>query len=99
MVVVARTRRKDHVLSCGGQGTLMSRCLAAGLPVASACSGRGACGRCLVTVLRGTEHLHPASSREAALLVKLEAEADQRLSCQCPMPDAAAELLVTTGYW
>lgn len=97
MVVVARTRRRDHVIR--GRGTLMAQCLAAGLPVASACSGRGACGKCVMTILQGAEHLRPPSVREAAVLARNGAEAGQRLSCQCGMPRPAADLVVTTGYW
>ncbi len=77
----------------------MASCLAEGLPVASACSGRGACGRCLMTVLRGSEALQPASTHELAVLVKIDAGGDQRLGCQCQLPDGAVDLLVTTGYW
>lgn len=97
MTVVARTRHGDHVL--GGTGTLMDQCLALGLPLASACSGNGACGKCVMTVLRGGQLLEPATLREAAVLTKNGAGADQRLGCQCPMPGADADLLVTTGYW
>lgn len=77
----------------------MERCLAAGLPVASACSGQGACGRCVMTILRGAECLEPASPRESSRLVKNGAGPDQRLGCQCPMPAAGPDLLITTGYW
>ena len=77
----------------------MSRCLEAGLPVASSCSGRGACGKCLVTVLLGAECLTPPSIRETATLTRNEATPGQRLSCQCRVPAGAMDLLVTTGYW
>ena len=77
----------------------MASCLAEGLPVASACSGQGACGKCLMTVLRGSEALQPASAREVAILVKIGAGRDQRLGCQCQLPDGTEDLLVTTGYW
>jgi ferredoxin len=97
MAVVARTRRRDHTLS--GPGTLMDQCLGVGLPVASACSGRGACGKCVMTVLRGANSLVPPSPRETAVLARNEAGVEQRLSCQCGMPAAAADLLITTGYW
>ena len=97
MVVVARTRRRDHLLS--GRGTLMARCLAAGLPVASACSGRGACGRCVVTLLRGSDLFAPPDVHEAEVLAKNGAGPDQRLSCQLRMPGPEADLLLTTGYW
>jgi len=77
----------------------MTQCLAAGLPVASACSGRGACGKCLLTILDGADTLPPPSVREATVLARNGADADQRLGCQCRMPHAGASLLVTTGYW
>jgi ferredoxin len=98
MSLVARTRHRDVVI-LGGRGTLMARCLAAGLPVASACSGRGACGRCVMTVLRGADTLEPASPRELAVLARNGAETGQRLSCQCRLRGPAPDLLVTTGYW
>lgn len=98
MAVVARTWHRDVVLS-SGRGTLMARCLQAGLAVASACSGRGACGRCVMTVLRGAEHLEPASPHERAVLARNGAGPDQRLGCQCRVAGPAPDLLVTTGYW
>lgn len=97
MAVVARTRTRDHLLR--GPGTLMARCLAAGLPVASACSGRGACGRCVVTLLRGSDLLEPADAHETEVLARNAAGPEQRLSCQLRMPAGEADLLFTTGYW
>ena len=97
MAVVARTRRQDHILS--GCGIVMDQCLAAGLPVGSACSGRGACGKCVMRVLRGADSLCPPSPHEAAVLARNGAGADERLSCQFEMSAVAADLLVTTGYW
>lgn len=97
MALVARTRRRDHVL--GGRGTILSRCLRAGLPLASACSGRGSCGKCVVTVLGGAALLAPPSRREAGVLARNGAAADQRLACQCRLPLGAGDLLVTAGYW
>lgn len=96
MPLVARTHRADRVI--GGRGTLMDRCLAGGLPVASACSGRGACAKCLVTVLEGAGHLSPVSRREARVLERNHAAPDQRLSCQCWALRPAA-IRITTGYW
>jgi ferredoxin len=97
MTLVARTRRRDHVIR--GRGSLMTQCLAAGLPVASACSGRGACGKCVMTILQGAEFLRPPTTREAAVLARNGAMAGQRLSCQCGMPRTGTDLIVTTGYW
>ncbi len=96
MALVAQTRRRDHLLS--GRGTLMAQCLGVGLPVASACSGRGACGKCVITILQGAEGLESPSSREAEVLARNGACPDQRLSCQFE-PASASNLLITTGYW
>lgn len=77
----------------------MARCLAEGLPVASACSGRGACGKCVITLLQGADLLEPADAHEAEVLARNAAGPDQRLSCQLQMPLRGADLLFTTGYW
>jgi adenylate cyclase len=77
----------------------MSRCLLLGLPVASACSGRGACGKCVMTVVQGAEALEPPSEHEREVLARNDASPDQRLGCQCRMPAPEADLLITTGYW
>lgn len=97
MTVLARTRQRDFVLH--GRGTLMARCQALGLPVASACSGRGACGKCVMTVLEGAEALHPAAAHEASVLARNGAGGNQRLGCQCRMPRSKVDLVITTGYW
>jgi len=77
----------------------MDQCLEVGLPLASACSGRGACGKCLLTVLKGGQAMEPPTLEEAVLLAKLGAQKDQRLACQCHPPSPLADLVVTTGYW
>ncbi len=97
MPLAARTRGRDRAL--GSRGTLLALCQAGGLPVASACSGRGACGRCLVTVLSGAEALSRPGSRERRLLARLGAAPDQRISCQCRLLDPSVEVDITTGYW
>lgn len=97
MVAVARTRQRDVQLP--GLGTLMDQCLAVGLPVASACSGRGACGKCVLTILEGGESLGPISVHEAEVLQKNAAPPGSRLGCQSALLHPQADLLITTGYW
>lgn len=97
MPLVVRTHPGDRLV--GGRGTLMARCLAEGLAVASACSGRGACARCLVTVLSGDEHLSSPRGHERQVLARAQAAADQRLSCQCRVLHPGEQVLITTGYW
>lgn len=97
MAVLARTRQRDHTLS--GVGSLMRQCLVAGLPVGSSCAGRGACAKCMVTVLEGWEALAPADPHENLVLARNQAEANSRLSCQCRLRHPSARVVITTGYW
>ncbi|WP_257309185.1 (2Fe-2S)-binding protein [Geothrix fuzhouensis] len=94
---MARTHRADLII--GGRGSLMNRCLAAGLPVASACSGQGVCARCMITTLEGGTHLSPPRPHETKVLERHGAGPEQRLSCQCRIADPSATVLITTGYW
>jgi 2Fe-2S ferredoxin len=77
----------------------MARCLAVGLPVASSCSGRGACAKCAVRVLAGWGALEPMDAREARVLARNGAASDERLACQARVADPAADITITTGYW
>ncbi len=97
MALVARTRQRDHLLK--GPGTLLYRCQEAGLPMTAACSGQGACGKCVLTVLAGADTLEPATAHEQSVLARNGAGADQRLACQCQPSGRPQNLLITTGYW
>lgn len=97
MTIVAKTRLHDRVLS--GHGTLMGQCLAAGLPVASTCSGRGACARCAVSVLEGMEAISRPGTHESLVLSRNGLGGNIRLSCQCRVLNRAARIIFTTGYW
>lgn len=97
MPVLARTRKGDQVL--GGQGSLMVQCLAAGLPVASSCSGRGACAKCVVEVVAGSEGLVPPDSREQLVLLREGLGEGMRLSCQARLARPSTSVTIQTGYW
>jgi ferredoxin len=97
MNLIARTRSRD--LALGARGSLMHACLVAGLPVASSCEGRGACGKCVVRILHGSEALSIKSAHESLVLSRNEMDASSRLSCQCRMEDPRIEIMITTGYW
>jgi ferredoxin len=97
LTLAAQTQRGLKALK--GSGTLMERCMAAGLPVGSSCSGRGACGRCLMTILRGAELLSAPEAHERESLLRLGASPDQRLGCQCSPLGEEGDLLLATGYW
>ncbi len=97
MAILARTRKA--VISLPGEGTLMEACLAMGLPLASSCQGRGACGKCLLTILEGSQHLTSAEEHERRVLARDHASGNQRLACQCPVPKPMARVAITTSYW
>ena len=97
MPLLARTRTQD--LPCPGRGNVMDRCLSAGLPVASSCSGRGACGRCVVEVLEGAAALSTPTQRERRVLQRNGHPDDARLSCRCRIGDPLARVVVRASYW
>lgn len=97
MPLLARTRSADRVIP--GSGSLMERCLAAGLPVASSCSGQGACSRCAMEVLQGGEALTPLTSREEQVLARNGLTAPMRLACQCKIRRSRTTVVVRAGYW
>ncbi len=97
MALLARTRSRDRRVP--GNGTLLARCLAAGLPVASSCSGRGACGRCALAILEGSAALTPPSPREARVLARNGLSGSLRLACQCRVRQGRATVTVQAAYW
>lgn len=95
--LVARTRTCD--LEVGGRGTVMARCLEAGLPVASSCSGEGACGRCVLEILEGAESLTRAAQRELRVLRRNGLPEGCRLACRCRVRTEGPRVVVRAGYW
>ena len=97
MPLYAELRR--GTLPIKGRGTLLRRLLKTGIPVGCSCSGRGACGKCVVRILEGAASLSAPDSHEREVLDKNAAAADERLSCRCRVLDARARIRLTTGYW
>ncbi len=97
MGLLARTRSGD--LELRGNGSLMAQALAAGLPVASSCSGRGACGRCMVAILEGEVALTAMDAHECEVLHRNGASPAVRLACQTRLLNPEAPVSITTGYW
>lgn len=77
----------------------MARCLAVGIPVASSCSGRGSCGQCRVQVLAGGDALTPMDAHERDVLARNGGRPGERLACQARVAEAAADIVLATGYW
>jgi len=93
-----QTRRGREVIP-GGRGTLLARLTAAGIPVGSSCSGRGACGRCVIEVVEGAADLSPIDVHEALVLERNHAPPTARLACCCRVERPGATVTVSTGYW
>ncbi len=77
----------------------MAQALAIGLPVASSCSGRGACGRCMISILEGEALLSSVEPHECEVLTRNGAAPGVRLACQARLRAADGEVILTTGYW
>ena len=67
-----------------------------GLPVASACGGDGACGRCGMKVLAGAEALDPEGEIERTAKRRNRVDDELRLACLVPL---RGHLTVTASYW
>lgn len=75
--------------------SLMAELLAHGVPVASSCQGDGICGKCRMKVF-SEKPLSPTSPQEEKTLQNIQAETDERLSCQMLVEH---DLKLKTTYW
>jgi ferredoxin len=96
--VLCRSRwpgRPDREVPVAAGDDVFSALRAGGVPIASSCTGRRICGRCLVTIIEGDAG--HADHEEQAVLDREEADADERLACRVfPSHDG---LIITAGYW
>lgn len=76
--------------------TLLQATLAAGLPLASACSENGACARCGLEIVEGADSLEPESEREARIKARNRIDPALRLACRVR---PKGNLTVRAQYW
>ncbi len=67
-----------------------------GIPVGSACGGKGLCASCKVRVLQGENHLSKPSDHEVELAERNHLARSERISCQCKV---LGDIEITTSYW
>jgi ferredoxin len=84
-----RTRVADGV-------TLLEAARAAGLPIASACSGVALCARCGLTIVAGAAALDPEREDERRQKARNRVPAEQRLACRAGVH---GDVTATAAYW
>ncbi len=98
MLVTCRSRwpgRPDRAVEVAPDTDLFSALRRGGMPIASSCTGRRVCGRCVVAVLHG--HAGRAEAEERAILAREAAAPNERLACRLVPREPG--LVVTAGYW
>jgi len=83
---------------CPPGQSLMQALLSLGLPVASSCRGDGVCTKCRLRVHSTAGALTRPSALEKGLLAKINAEPDERISCQARL-EGDGVIDVDAGYW
>ena len=86
----------DRHLIVESQKNLMKSLIENNVPVASSCGGDAVCAKCVVTVVEGMENLSPKAKPEKALLEKIQAPENVRLSCQVSV---RGDIKLHTDYW
>jgi adenylate cyclase len=76
--------------------TLLDAAHAAGLPIASACSGVALCARCGLRVIAGAEWLDPERDDEARQKERNRVAPELRLACRAGVH---GDVTATAAYW
>jgi 2Fe-2S ferredoxin len=74
----------------------MSALLAAGIPVASSCLGKGVCSKCRLVITSNPENLSQETPAEADLRKRNHISEDSRISCQALV---LGDVEVDASYW
>lgn len=96
MPVISFTKKNREPVSVDAGANLMTTLLSAGVPVASSCSGRAVCCKCVVTVTEGKENLSKETDDEIHQKEVKGFKKAQRLSCQATI---LGDVELDTGYW
>lgn len=73
---------QGHVVDCPEGESVFSAAQRSGIPINTACVGRGTCGLCRVRIKAGEENLSPFSEAETRHLGNVYFLTKERLSCQ-----------------
>lgn len=75
-------RVDDRVVMCSPGQVLLNVLMNAGIPVETACGGKGTCHLCRVTLRHGAEHVARPNGVESRALGNVLLAQGMRLSCQ-----------------
>jgi ferredoxin len=76
--------------------SLLDAARAAGLPIASACSGVALCARCGLDILAGASALDPERADERQQKLRNRVPPEQRLACRAGV---RGDVTATATYW
>jgi len=79
-----------------GETTLLEATRAVGLPIASACGENGACARCGLEILEGSDAIEAPSAREVRIKERNRIESHLRLACRVR---PSGDVTVRAAYW
>ena len=91
-----RVPQLNKTLRCEEGENLFRTLREQGLPIASSCKGEGVCGKCVVSINKGTENLSPPTELELKLHATYKYSLPQRISCQCRV---LGDIEIKTTYW
>ena len=94
MVTIHFLKRPSIQVKAGS--SLMLALLENGVPVASSCSGKGVCRKCVLNIVKGRENLAPPNELEAHLIELDQLKTNQRISCQVIV---SCDITVDAPYW
>lgn len=88
-----------HVLT-GRRETLFDALDRNAIDIENSCDGSVSCGRCVVVVLEGAEHLPAPKQDELDLLERFAPDEPRaRLACRLERPSGDETVEVCTSYW
>jgi len=91
-----RLQPQNRELEAFKKANLLQFLHSKGVPVGSACGGRGLCASCKVTVISGEKNLSKPNDRETELAQRNNLQRSERISCQCKV---LGDIEITTSYW
>ena len=85
-----------EVVIVAGESTLLEATREAGLPIASACGENGACARCGLEIVEGSDAIEAETEREMTIKERNRIDSHLRLACRV---HPTGDMIVRATYW